>query len=130
MSSDFATIISVIIALCAIISPIFTSFINNNHQKYLKKLELSEQRYQDTVLYKQKIFENYLKYAGRCIMHATGESVKDYGEYYLIALMYAPNEIQEEMIKIHDKINNRNWNDATNLLEQLTPMITNMLQKL
>ena len=44
--------------------------------------------------------------------------------------MYASNEIQEEMIKIHDKINNRNWSDATNLLEQLTPMITNMLQKL
>lgn len=130
MSSNFATIISVIIALCAIISPIFTSFINNNHQKHLKKLEFSEQRYRDTVLYKQKIFENYLKYAGRCIAYATDESIRDYGEYYLIALMYAPNEIQEEMIKIHDKINNRNWSDATNLLEQLTPMITNMLQKL
>ncbi len=127
---DLTITVSVIIALCAIISPILTSLINNRHQRQLKKLEIKEQRYQETVIYKKNIFEKYLKCASRCVIYANEDSLRDYGEHYLIALMYAPEDIQEQMMKTHDMIKKHNWDDATNLLEQLTPMVTNMLQKL
>ena len=60
---DLTITISVIVALCAIISPIFTTLLNN---RYLFKLEESKQKqksYENTVLHKREIFENYMMYA-------------------------------------------------------------------
>ena len=57
---DFTISISVILALCAIVSPIFTAIINNMHQTKIKKLELKQQEYRDTIIHQRDFFENYL----------------------------------------------------------------------
>ncbi len=57
---DMTITISVIVALAAIVSPILTAIINNRYQLKLKKLELKQKEYEQTVLYKRKIFENSL----------------------------------------------------------------------
>lgn len=98
---DLTVTISVIVALCAIVSPIATAIINNRYQLKLRKMDIYQKTLENTMLYKRSIFENYLKYAGRCIFHSDVNALKDYGEYYLLALLYAPIELHTEMKEIN-----------------------------
>ncbi len=54
---DFTITISVILALCALIAPIITAFINNCHQRKLRKQELKYDlaKYQMDILFQKKI---------------------------------------------------------------------------
>lgn len=127
---DLTVTVSVIIALCAIISPILTALINNHYLLKMKKLELSQEHYKNTIAYQRNIFENYLKYAGRCTAYTDENALRDYGEYYLLALMYAPKELHSKMISLHTFMRTYKWTDATHALEEITPEIHAILQKL
>ena len=126
---DLTVTISVIIALCAIISPIFTTIINNCHQFKLKKMELKQRNYEQTVLRERKIYEDYLKYAGRCIYHADHITIKEYGEYYYLALMIAPQELRPDMIEANNMIARYDWPAALKRFEEITPKIYEILQR-
>lgn len=127
---DLTVTVSVLIALCAIISPILTTIINNRHQTKIHKLNLEQKHFEDTVMYQRNIFEGYLKYAGKSISVDSRVSASEYGEYYLLALMYAPDEIQHDMTIIHRSIMDCDSENAAMMLEQLVPKIHTMLQNL
>ena len=130
-SIDLTINISVILALAAIVSPIFTSIINNIHQTKLKKMELKQAHFENTVLYKRTIFENYLRHAGRCVKYSDPESLKLYGESYFLALTYAPDDIGNLMTEINRHISRASFNEATALFEeQVSPLIRTMLKTL
>lgn len=98
---DLTITITSLLALCAIISPIFTAIINNKYQLKLKKLELGYQEKTDTIIHRRNIFEGYLKSVGRCIEFSDPPAQKEYGEFYFSALLYAPPDIHSEMIAIN-----------------------------
>lgn len=126
---DLTISISVIVALCAIISPILTTIINNRYQIEIKRIELSQQEYRESVLYYRNVYENYLKHAGRCIYFADQDAQKDYGEYYYSALMYAPQDIQTDMIKANNLMLENKFDDASNIIEIIATKIHTMQQK-
>ena len=125
---DLTVTISVIIALCAIVSPIFTSIINNMHQTKIKKLELKQQKYRDTIIHQRNFFENYLKHAGRCIYYADSDALKDYGEHYFSALMYATDDLKADMIEANRLMQKDDWDNASVLIEKLSTKIHNIQQ--
>lgn len=127
---DLTVNIATILALCAIISPILTALINNAHHTKIKKLELKQEHYQNTVLHQREIFENYLRYTGRCIYHSDISAVKDYGEYYLSALAYAPKDLIGDMIEANDLISSYQWEEAVPMFEKITTKIHDVLQML
>ena len=67
MELDLTITVTAILGIAAIISPIATAIINNLYQIKLKKLEMKQQKLEKTTYYIRSIFENYLRYAGRCI---------------------------------------------------------------
>lgn len=125
---DLTVTISVIIALCAIISPILTAIINNMHQTKIKKMELKQQEYTDTVIHQREFFENYLKHAGRCIYFADPDAQKDYGEYYFSALMYAPDDLKSDMVEANRLMLKNDLDKASILIEKLSTKIHDMQQ--
>lgn len=127
---DLTITISVILTLTAILSPIFTAIINNRHQLKIRKLDNEKQKYENSTLYKRNIFENYLRHSGRCISRASSDSMRDYGEYYLVALMYAPEDIRQKMIRMDALMRKYKWEEASALSEELAPMIRDLLQQL
>ena len=127
---DLTISISVIVALCAIISPILTAIINNRYQIKIKRIELTQQERRDFVLYHRNIYENYLKYAGRCIYFADQDALKDYGEYYYSALMYAPHDIQTDMINANRLMLEDKYDDASLIIEVIATKIRTIQQKL
>ncbi|MDE7435726.1 MAG: hypothetical protein K2N01_07925 [Lachnospiraceae bacterium] len=120
---DLTISISVIVALCAIISPMITTIINNRHQVKIKHMEHSQQKYEDTALHYRNVYENYLKHAGRCIYYSDNDALKDYGEYYYSALMYAPSDIRTDMIKANELMLKSRFDEASALIEELTAKI-------
>lgn len=120
---DLTISISVIVALCAIISPILTSIINNRYQLKLKRMELSKQEYQDSILYQRNVYENYLKHAGRFIYYTDADAQKDYGEYYYSALMYAPPDIRCAMVKANNLLLENKIEDASAIVEGIAAKI-------
>lgn len=96
--------ISVILALAAIISPIFTTIINNRYQLKVKKLELKQKEYEQTILYKRNIFENYLRYLNDVLQNPTDKSLSGYAQYYPLAFMYLPPDVQQKLSIVNHKI--------------------------
>lgn len=130
MQFDLTITVTAILGISAIISPIATAIINNLFQLKSKKLEMKQKNLENTTYYVRSIFENYLRHAGRCINNADRDARKDYGEYYFLALTYAPDNVSSAMIEINDAISTCDYQVATSLLEKLKPEISKLLQKL
>ncbi len=130
MEIDLTITVTAILGIAAIISPIATAIINNWYQLKLKKLELQQEHLEKTTYYIRSIFENYLRYAGRCIYNSDPDALKDYGEYYFLALSYAPADITSSLSEINDCIYNAQFDVATSMLEELKPKISELLQQL
>ena len=61
---DLTVTISVIIALCAILSPILTAIINNCHDTKLKKLEYEHLEREEERKHERELYEGYIRAAG------------------------------------------------------------------
>lgn len=103
---DLTITVSVIVALAAVISPILTALINNHHQTTLRMLELKQKHYEQTVLYKRNIFENYLKGLSMVSQNTTLENIDRYSKYYSLAYMYLPEHIQIKMSYVNNLLHN------------------------
>lgn len=125
---DLTITISVIVALCAIISPIFTTLINN---RYLFKLEESKQKqkvYENTTLHKREIFENYMMYAGQCIYYSDPDALKDYGKYYFPALMLVPAYLRPDMIEANQLMQRGQFDEVVKLFEKISLQLNTIIQ--
>ena len=128
MKVDLTITVTAILGIAAIISPIATAIINNHYQLKIKKIELGQKQLENTTYYIRSIFENYLKYAGKCISYPDAQSQKDYGECYFLALSYAPDDLVPIMVDINSAITGLDPEKATRLLEQLRPQINELLR--
>lgn len=125
---DLSFTITAIVALMSLFSPIITTLINNCYQLKIKKLEYKQKQYEDTVVYKRNIFENYVSSLSKLSAYATDDTIKDYGKYYSLAFMYLPEDLQNDMSKINLIVLEHKWSDVFPLLENLIPKINKILQ--
>ena len=122
--------ISVILALAAIISPIFTTVINNRYQLKIKKLEVKQKEYEQTVLYKRNIFENYLRYLNDVFQNPTNESMSGYAQYYPLAFMYLPPDVQQKLSVVNHKLGQSARANIVDEIDEIIICISTELQKL
>lgn len=127
---DLTITISVVIAVCAIISPIITTLLNNHHVYKMKKLDLKRETEKSSYFYKRGVYEEYLRSAGKCVANADKESLQEYGKIYLLALVYFPEELRDELITINDYISKFSWKEARPALDELAPKICTILQNM
>lgn len=125
---DLTITISVIVALCAIISPVLTAIINN---RYLAKSEESKQKqksYENTTLHKREVFENYMMYAGQCIYYSDPDALKNYGKYYFPALMLVPVHLRPDMIEANQLMQRGQFDEAVKLFEKISLQLNTIIQ--
>lgn len=122
-------IIAIITAVSSIASAIAATLLNNFHNRKLKRMELEQERYHENVLHIRNIFEAYLKGAGHSVTLPDEDPIGAYGESYLLALMYSPEELHDAMIKIDRLLDDQRWDDARIMLEELIPQIMSIIQE-
>lgn len=129
MKVDLTVTISVILALCAILSSVFTAAINNRHQLRMKKLELEHQRHETDTLHKRGVFEEYLEKAFRCTVYTGGVHYSEYTEIYLKAVFLAPKAVRDKMIALHERLRSTPSEGTKALLLEIASMLSESLQE-
>lgn len=107
--NNLSVSISIVVAICAIISPILTAIINNHYQYKLRKLDDEKELRKTSAIYKRDVLENYLKYLGQCHVRATADSEANYGKYYFLAYLYAPSDVLPLMEEIDKHYSNHDF---------------------
>ena len=130
MKVDLTVTISAILGMSAIVAPVLTALINNHHQTKIKKLELAHEKYTETALYQRRILENYMQATAKCLIAITTNAEIEYAECYGLAVLYVPAEIQKKLEKLDAEIKDKNLYNARLYFTELTPILTDIIQKL
>ena len=84
----FSAISSSVAALSAILAPVITTMMNNNHQLKLKELDSNEG-------HKRKIIESYISSASEYINNPCSDSSEKYYEYKNLIYFYISKQYWE-----------------------------------
>lgn len=127
---DLSITISVIIAICAIISPIITTLLNNHHLYKMRKLDDEAELRKSSYFFKRGIYEDYLRYTSQYIASRSRENLCKYAEIYGLALIYFPDELRDKIIDLHTDIMNPLCEFDLAKFDALAPLIRIQLQKM
>ena len=130
MTESMSIIITAAVALAAVVSPVLTSIIDNHYRMKIKKIDEERLSYEETTKYKRSIFENYLKYTGRCIAYADNEQIRDYYEFYSLAYLYASPDLRKSMSFLNDLMNDCKWDEAALTFNSIIPEVQLLIQSL
>lgn len=131
MQVDNTINLSIVVALCAIISPVLTTIINVVFQYRMKKLEIEEKFKDNNTYLIIKALETYSSKIGRCISTDKHPlDLKDYGEAYTLALMYLPDDVIPKAKELHQLLLCRNLVLASPIAEEIVIMLRKEIQRL
>lgn len=130
VSVDLTLTVSIILGLSAIISPILVALINNHHQYKMKKLEYKQKEHEENILYRRKIFVNFLQAFNKVCQAPSDENISSYSECYSLAYIYLPDYVRKDMGKFNLLINNQNFDEAIKYVDALSMDVCKELQKL
>ncbi|HJI35500.1 MAG TPA: hypothetical protein OIL95_13735 [Coprobacillaceae bacterium] len=131
MEIDASTITG-IIAFVALISPIVTAIINNLYQIKIRKLEISEKRYDESIFLKRELFEKYCQDLSKVIIlqAATDDILGEYASSYAKAILYMSSEDASSATDINSDIEKGNFENAYRLMGNHILSIKKEIQKL
>ena len=106
---DLTVTVSVIIAICSIVSPILTAIINNCHDTKPKKLEYKHLEREEQRQHERDIFETYVRAAGACINLPSERNFQEFGAQSAAAMYAVPDdEIRHDMEELADSL----WHES------------------
>lgn len=136
MEFDFTVTVSVILAVCAIISPVITTFLNNRHTEKMKEIDNMQAKIhkdEDSIQIKFEVFANYVSITGKYIAYSSNEFFKEYVRYYPLTLLHMNDEKIANKMKLLDKVLSTRPADfirANSLLEEIISDLKAYINKL
>lgn len=117
---DLSFTVTAIIAVCALLSPIATALINNQHQIRMKRLEYEHTEKMAQEAHEQEIYEGYVRAAGACIQVQTNGTYQEFGSYSSLAMYYVPDDIRSDMLGLEKAMRAGNRSSTVDLLAEIT----------
>lgn len=127
---DLTISVTALLGIAAIISPILTTLLNNHHLLKMKKLELKQKEFDQTVLYKRNIYEQFLQGLSQLSQNQNEEHLGLYSKYYSLAYMYLPSDIQKTLSELNSLVLSRSWKEVGKYVDRLTIDIYTVLKAL
>lgn len=122
-------ILAIALAVSSIVSPIFTTWLNNKHQFNLRKLEIEADRRKTDIQSKKDIYMGFLQYAGKYLYLGQTVALQELGEYIYRLLPLVSPDLRNKLIEFN-KLLATDRHTARRLLEELTPDIKKELEEL
>lgn len=119
-----------IIAICAIIAPVLVALINNHHQYKMKEMDMRQKLFEQTVLHKRKIFENFLSAFNQVCHLQTEEALSEYSACYSLVYIYLPKKVREDLGRINLLIERHNWDEAIKYVDAISMDILKEIDEL
>lgn len=121
---DLTVTVSVIIALCAIISPVITTIINNLHEEKMKKIEYRHTEKSNREEHEKSIYEGYVRSAGKCIYSQSPEDLKMFGEHSTLILYSNLDEtVKRNIVELQKNIKHGDKEQNLNLLVKIAQQL-------
>lgn len=73
--SDWSSLVVMIVAICALVSPILTAACNNWHQRKMKQLEYEHQDKKWRLNREREMYEGYIRAAGAAVQAPTRKNM-------------------------------------------------------
>lgn len=122
-------ILAIALAVSSIVSPIFTTWLNNKHQFNLRKLEIEADRRKTDIQSRKDIYMGFLQYAGKYLYLGQAVALQELGEYIYRLLPLVSPDLRNKLIEFN-KLLATDRHTARRLLEELTPDIKKELEEL
>lgn len=119
-----------ITAIIAILAPVFVAIINNHHQYKIKKMELEQKSYEQSVLHKREIFEKFLSAFNMVCQLRTVEAAYEYSSCYSLVYIYLPKPVRDELGQVNLFIANNNWAEAIKYVDRISMDVAEEMNKL
>ena len=91
--------VTLIVALCALISPIITCGLNNWHQRRMKKLEYEHEDKVAREKWIRDVYDGYIQAADAYIHTSSEETERDFGRHSGLAMRYVPDDLRQQMLE-------------------------------
>ncbi len=129
LNFDSTVNIATILALVAIVCPVLTAIIDNVFRLIFKCIENKQKRYEQDILHKREIFENFLSSFNEVCQRREYETLSRYASSYSLIYIYLPQSIRDELGKVNELISQRNWDAAIKYVDPISADIYNIMQK-
>ena len=127
---DLTVTISAIVAIAAIISPVITALINNAYQLKLRKLEIQQQRYENDIMHRRKIFEDFLSSFNDACQSQSKEAISRYASSYSLVYICLPEKVRKDLGLVNLLIAKGDWDEAVKYVDAISMDIYRQMQKL
>ena len=127
-ASDWSSWVTMVVALCALISPLLTTLCNNWHQRKMKQLEYKQHEREEQLRREREIYEGYIRSAGAVLQSKTKESSLEFGEHSRLAMYYVPDKVREKMLQFETIVNgtypyDSHFEQRAQLLDEIIVML-------
>lgn len=131
MEIDNNVNLALIISVIALISPLFTTFMNLIYQWWVHKMDRKERLYFQKIKPIEDIYNGYLSSVGKCLSHCTPDNLIEYGNYFPLVLMYIPKEKHAIFHELTIEISTQNdIENVGNEVEEVVKIIQTEIDKL
>lgn len=119
-----------LVAVVALIAPIITTIISNLFQLKAKRLESEQKRYEQTILHKREIFENFLSAFNQVCQLPAKECIAQYSSCYSLVYVYLPKKVRDDLGKVNILIRKKQFDEAIKYVDAISMDICKEMEKL
>lgn len=123
-------VLTAVIAICSIASPIITAWINNRYALKTKELDLRESVYKERMSVIRDKYISYLSTGSAAFFLFHASRFNEFNIAFGEIVGLAPDNISSEMVQINMLIQSRKYEQARSLFNDLIPEIRDQMQSL
>lgn len=125
---DLTLTVGSILAISAVVAPVITTAMNNNHQLEIKQLELNDAQRQREMKRLSEIYDTYVSAAGACVMYPENADFSAFQAASARAMLYAPEAVLPRMRKLAAEIESLDADQALPLIYEITQSLRATVQ--
>ena len=108
----FQNLLTVILGIIVVISPLITIWLNNRHAVKMKELEHHQDLYKTKYLHEREMIENYLSAVASRVAHPSQVSNEEYNRAYLSILFLLPDDLRGSLVAINKELEQKETDEA------------------
>lgn len=105
-------LLTLILGIIVLSSPLVTIWLNNRHAVKMKELEHHQDLYKTKYLHEREMIENYLSAVAYRIAHPSQVSSDEYNRAYLSVLFLLPDDLRGSLVAINKELEQKETDEA------------------
>lgn len=105
-------LLTVILGIIVVTSPLITIWLNNRHAVKMKELEHHQDLYKTKYLHEREMIENYLSAVASRVAHPSQVSNEEYNRAYLSVLFLLPDDLRGALVTINKELERKETDEA------------------